>query len=208
MLPQVMYAMIYQSHRNVFLHVRLTQVIFNRLGWNFKVNVSVNDAKKCVICVAPHTSNWDFIIGELAIRSAGLKAGFLMKSTWFFFPLGFLLKAIGGVPVYRGKRKNDKHSLTESLTKAYAKSDSLAIAVTPEGTRSKNLNWHKGALVIAAEANVPLILAYIDYKNKIACLDKVLTLSGDIQADLNTILRYYHDKAYMAKYPEKFSTGL
>ena len=56
--------------------MRLTQVIFNRLGWNFKVNVSVNDAKKCVICVAPHTSNWDFIIGELAIRSAGLKAGF------------------------------------------------------------------------------------------------------------------------------------
>ena len=188
--------------------MRLTQVIFNRLGWNFKVNVSVNDAKKCVICVAPHTSNWDFIIGELAIRSAGLKAGFLMKSTWFFFPLGFFLKAIGGVPVYRGKRKNDKYSLTESLTKAYAKSDSLAIAVTPEGTRNKNPNWHKGALVIAAEANVPLILAYIDYKNKIACLDKVLTLSGDIQADLNTILRYYHDKAYMAKYPEKFSTGL
>ena len=118
------------------------------------------------------------------------------------------LKAIGGVPVYRGKRKDNKHSLTESLTKAYAQSDSLAIAVTPEGTRSKNPNWHKGALVIAAEANVPLILAYIDYKNKIACLDKVLTLSGDIQADLNTIQRYYHDKGYMAKYPEKFSTGL
>ena len=62
--------------------------------------------------------------------------------------------------------------------------------------------------MIAAEANVPLILAYIDHKNKIACLDKVLTLSGDIEADLNTILRYYHEKGYMAKYPEKFSTGL
>lgn len=188
--------------------MRLTQVIFKRLGWDFKVNVSVNDAKKCVICVAPHTSNWDFIIGELAIRSAGLKAGFLMKSTWFFFPLGILLKAIGGVPVHRGKSKDGKGSITESLTKAYAQSETLAIAVTPEGTRSKNPNWHKGALVIAAEAKVPLILAYIDYQNKIACLDKVLTPTGDLQADLNTILRYYHDKGYMAKFSEKFSTGL
>lgn len=186
----------------------LSRLIFKKLGWDFKVNVILSDAKKCVICVAPHTSNWDFIIGELAIRSAGLKAGFLMKSTWFFFPLGLLLKAIGGVPVHRGKSKDDKRSITQSLTKAYAQADSLAIAVTPEGTRSKNPNWHKGALVIAAEANVPLVLAYIDYKNKIACLDKVLTPSGDLQADLDTILRYYHDKGYMAKYPEKFSTGL
>lgn len=186
--------------------MKFAHLLLHKLGWSFKVNIPAT--KKCVICVAPHTSNWDFLVGELAIRSAGLSAGFLMKSAWFFFPLGYLLKAIGGVPVYRGKKGEGKGSLTDSLVKAYASADSLAIAVTPEGTRSLNKNWHKGALVVATEANVPLILAYIDYKNKVACLDKVFTPTGDFDADLDTILRYYKDKGYMARYPEKFSTGL
>ena len=62
-------------------------------GWKFVVNIP--PLKKCVICVAPHTSNWDFIMGELAIHSVGMKAGFLMKDTWFFFPVGQLMKALG-----------------------------------------------------------------------------------------------------------------
>lgn len=186
--------------------MRFARYLLHKFGWDFRVNVP--ETPKCVICVAPHTSNWDFIVGELAIRSAGMKAGFLMKSTWFFFPLGLLLKSIGGVPVHRGKKKDGKSSITDSLVYAYAKADTLAIAVTPEGTRSLNPHWHKGALVIASEANVPLVLAYIDYKNKIACLDKVLTPSGDLDADLDTIRRYYKDKGYMARFPEKFSTGL
>lgn len=73
------------------------------MGWS--VDISVPDFPKAIICVAPHTSNWDFIMGELAIRSVGRKAGFMMKSSWFFFPLGYLLRAIGGVPVHRGRRK-------------------------------------------------------------------------------------------------------
>ena len=72
------------------------------MGW--KVEVTVPDYPKCIICVAPHTSNLDFIIGELAYWSVGRRAGFLMKSTWFFFPLGLLLKALGGIPVKRGKK--------------------------------------------------------------------------------------------------------
>ena len=52
------------------------------MGWG--VEVSVPDLPKAIICVAPHTSNWDFLIGELAIRAVGRKAGFMMKSSWFF----------------------------------------------------------------------------------------------------------------------------
>ncbi|MDO4511886.1 MAG: 1-acyl-sn-glycerol-3-phosphate acyltransferase [Bacteroidales bacterium] len=186
--------------------MKIARFLLHKIGWQYKVNVP--DTPKCVICVAPHTSNWDFFVGELAVRSVGWKPGFLMKSTWFFFPLGMMLKAIGGVPVHRGKKKDGKSSITESLVEAYAKADSLAIAVTPEGTRSLNKEWHKGMLVVATEAKVPLILAYIDFKNKIACLDKVFTPTGDLDADLGTIRRYYKDKGYMARYPEKFSTGL
>ena len=78
--------------------------ILKLFGW--KVDITVPDFPKCIICVAPHTSNWDFILGELAIRSVGRRAGFLMKSSWFFFPLGYFFRAIGGIPVERKKKKH------------------------------------------------------------------------------------------------------
>ncbi len=53
--------------------------ILKLFGWT--VRVSVPDYPKCIICVAPHTSNWDFIIGKLAYASVRRKAGFLMKDT-------------------------------------------------------------------------------------------------------------------------------
>ncbi len=51
---------------------------------------------KSIICVAPHTSNYDFLMGKLYYWAVGRKAGFLMKKEWFFFPLGVLFRAMGG----------------------------------------------------------------------------------------------------------------
>lgn len=170
-------------------------------GWRFSVNVDMPD--KCIICVAPHTSNWDFILGELCIRSKGMTAGFMMKDTWFFFPLGFLLKAIGGVPVAQHRRTN----VSAGVVAQMARRRRLAIAVTPEGTRSLNPNWHKGFLHIARDSRVPVLLAYIDYKHKHVCIDKTFEPTDDVEADLLAIKRYYSRHAF-ARFPEKFSTGL
>ena len=81
--------------------MNLCQLLLKIAGWT--VDVTVPDYPKCIICVAPHTSNWDFILGKLAYGAVGRKAGFLMKSSWFFFPLGCIFRAIGGIPVSRGK---------------------------------------------------------------------------------------------------------
>mgnify|MGYP002624037921 FL=1 len=171
-----------------------------RTGWTFKVNLKMPD--KCVIVIAPHTSNWDFILGELAIHSVGLKAGFLMKDTWFFFPMGPLLKSLGGIPVNRRQHGN----LTQSIVEAYHSTPRLAIGVTPEGTRSANPHWHKGAIFMARDAEVPLVLAYFDYKERVVCIDKIMELSGDADADLLHIKQYY--QPFHGRYPEKFVTGL
>ena len=71
----------------------LSRLILRMIGW--RVEITVPNYPKCIICVAPHTSNWDFILGKLAYLSVGRKAGFLMKEAWFFFPLGLFFKAIG-----------------------------------------------------------------------------------------------------------------
>ena len=147
--------------------MNLSGWILKKTGWTFKVNLEMPD--KCIIVIAPHTSNWDFILGELGIHSVGMKAGFLMKDTWFFFP--------------------------------------VAIGVTPEGTRSANPNWHKGAIFMARDAKVPLVLAYFDYNNRVVCIDRELELSDDADADLIRIKRYFKQNG-CGKFPEKFVTGL
>lgn len=86
------------------------------LGW--KAEVDVPDFKKCIICAAPHTTNWDLIIGKLFITAVGRQSGFLMKKEWFFFPLGILFRKMGGIPVHRDKRTSMVDQLVERIKKA------------------------------------------------------------------------------------------
>lgn len=175
----------------------LSNLILRMAGW--KVSITVPDYPKVIICVAPHTSNWDFILGKLAYAAIGRKAGFLMKSSWFFFPLGLIFKAIGGVPVSRGKGS----SLVDTLVERYRSSDRLALAITPEGTRSLTTRWHTGFLRIAIEANVPIVLGAIDFATKRIIIEKTFTPTGDIEADIRQVKEYY--RPFKGKYPDKFS---
>ena len=92
----------------------LSSFVLKALGW--RVVVTLPDYPKCVICVAPHTSNWDFIIGKLAYLSVGRFAGFMMKKEWFFPPLGALFRSMGGVPVSRDRRTDMVSQLVAIFT--------------------------------------------------------------------------------------------
>lgn len=177
---------------------RLSSLILRLFGW--KVTVTVEDYPKSIICVAPHTSNWDFILGKMAYASVGRKAGFLMKKFWFFWPLGPIFKSMGGVPV----GGNPGVSLTAQLIERFKTSDKLNIAITPEGTRSRTTRWHTGFLHVALEAHVPITLAYIDFPSKTINMSETFIPSGDISADMKQIKEYF--RPYTGKYPDKFST--
>lgn len=176
-----------------------SRFILRLAGW--KVRIIVPDYPKAIICVAPHTSNWDFIIGKLAYASVNRKAGFLMKKSWFFFPLGYIFRAMGGIPVSRQGKDNE--SSVDRLVHLFDSKDKLTLAITPEGTRSLTSHWRTGFLNIARMANIPILLAAIDFKDKVARIDKTFFPTGDNDADLRVIKDYY--KGVTAKYPEKFS---
>lgn len=171
--------------------------------WGWKVIVTAPDYPKAIICVAPHTSNWDFIIGKLAYASVHRKAGFLMKKTWFFFPLGCIFRSMGGIPVSRGGKKGNESSVS-NLVKLFNEKEKLTLAITPEGTRSLTSHWRTGFLNIAREAHIPIVLAAIDFKDKVARVEKTFYPTGDNEADLRVIKDYY--KGVQGKYPEKFTT--
>lgn len=182
--------------------MNLAGFILKKAGWS--IRLSVPDYPKSIICVAPHTSNWDFILGKLAYASVERHAGFLMKSTWFFPPLGWVFRAMGGIPVYRGKDKKGKGSLTTQLVELFNGSTSLTVAITPEGTRSRTANWHTGFLHIARQAGVPIILGALDFKTKTIYLEKTLYPGDDIELDMKIIKEYY--KPFTGKHPQNFTT--
>ncbi len=178
---------------------RFSTLLLKLFGW--KVSVTVPDLKKCIICVAPHTSNWDFVLGKLAYASVGRKAGFLMKASWFFFPFGMIFRAIGGVPVQRGRQRSH---LVDLLVQKFNTSENLVIAITPEGTRKATTQWHTGFLHIAQNADVPIMLGAIDYKRKFISIDYQFRPYGTIEDDMQRIKDFYSQ--FTPLYPDKFST--
>lgn len=165
--------------------VMFSKFILKLFGW--KVICTVPDFPKCIICVAPHTSNWDFVLGKLAYWSVGRDAGFLIKESWFFFPMNLIFKALGGIPVSRKRGA----SLSEVIIDRFRHSDRMSIAITPEGTRAKVTEWRTGFLHIAYEADVPIILGAIDATTKEIHLQEVFKATGDLKADMAAIKKYY-----------------
>lgn len=176
---------------------KLSKWILKIAGW--KAFVTVAEPQKSIICVAPHTSNWDFLIGKLSYLALGREASFLIKKSWFFFPMGYLFHAMGGVPVDRSKRT----SVTQQMAEEFGKRESFHLAITPEGTRGLVSKWKMGFYHIALKANVPIQLAYIDYVKKELGIKEVFYPTGDEKADLEKIQAYYKD--VHAKFPEKFN---
>lgn len=177
--------------------MKLSKFILRLFGWKV-VNVQP-DLSKCVIALAPHTSNWDFIIGKLAYNSLGRKAKFLIKKEWFFFPFNLFFRKIGGIPVERNK----KNSLTDKLAEEFNKNDKFQLAVTPEGTRKSVKEWRKGDYYIALKAHVPIVLIGLDYANKQVRFLGTFYPTGDYDKDIEIIKSYY--KGIKGKHPENFA---
>lgn len=175
------------------------KIYFDWMGW--KTEITVRPYDKCILCVAPHTSNWDFIVAELYYTAIGRRAEFLMKREWFFWPLGLLWRRMGGIPVDRSR----KTSLTDQLAERAKNATRFELAVTPEGTRSRNANWKQGFYFIALKAKLPILLYAIDYRQKCITCTREIVPSGDVDHDMALIKDYYKD--FTGRHPERFAVS-
>ncbi len=169
--------------------------------WGWRKHVTVAHPDKYIICLAPHTSNWDFVIGQLYMRSEGMHINFLMKKEWFFWPLGPIFRRMGGIPVFRAKHT----SMTDQLAEEAKKREHFALCITPEGTRSPNPDWKKGFYFIALKAQIPVLLYGVDYQQKLISCTESFTPTGDLEQDMHHIKHYFKD--FTGKRPENFTIG-
>lgn len=178
---------------------KICHFIFNRIGWKAQLNVKI--PQQCVFVVAPHTSNWDFILGELMYQAFGGdgKVNFLIKKEWFKFPFNYIFEPLGGVPVNRGR----SNSLVSQLVNEFHKRPDMRLAITPEATRKANANWKRGFYYIAKTANVPILLVYLDYEKKVAGIDEIFTPTDNEEADIQYIKQYYTQ--FKGKHTEGFA---
>ncbi len=170
------------------------------MGW--KIIGNTPNITKYIVISAPHTSNWDFLIGRCFAYIRGIKPKYLIKSELYIWPLSILIRWNGGVPVYRKTAKDMVNQVVDRLNKT----DEMILGIAPEGTRAKVEKWKTGFYYIAQEAKIPIVLLYMDYTKKEIGYFDVFWPSGNLQNDLNIIQNFYQE--VQGKYPEKYNPNI
>ena len=158
------------------------------LGW--RVVGQLPDIPKFVIIGAPHTSNWDFVmfLALAFILKGDLR--YMGKKELFYWPYGGFFKWCGGVPVDRSKHQG----LVEQTVEAIQEADHFQLVITPEGTRSRVGEWKRGFYHIAKQADIPIVVGYVDSNTKTCGIGPTFTLSDDMEADIQSMQAFFKDK--------------
>jgi len=167
---------------------RIFSVVYMKLaGWKVLGELPAQ-AQKCVFIAAPHTSNWDLPYTLMVAFSLRLNVYWMGKASIFRFPFGPLMRWLGGISVDRSKSNNLVAASAQALQAAQG---ALQLIVPPEGTRSKTRYWKTGFYHIAVTAQVPIVMAYMDYGRKITGLGPMFIPTGDLEADMVKIKAFY-----------------
>jgi 1-acyl-sn-glycerol-3-phosphate acyltransferase len=171
--------------RNRFIEW-LGRSILRAFGW--RMVGAFPDIPKAVVIAAPHSSNWDGLLGFGAKFGMGVKLSILGKDALIKIPLlGLILRWQGVIPVDRSA----PHGVVGQAAQAIREADRMWYAIAPEGTRKLVERWKPGFWHIARNAGVPVIPAYFDYANKVIGIGPPFELSDDMRADIARIQRWY-----------------
>jgi 1-acyl-sn-glycerol-3-phosphate acyltransferase len=163
----------------------LGRSILRLLGW--QAVGELPDRPKMVIIVAPHSSNWDFIIGIAYMMSKNVAVRYIGKRELFRWPLGPLMRRLGGIAVDRA----NPQSVVEQVVGEFARSPGLVLGITPEGTRRRGVAWKTGFYRIANEAGVPIVPGFIDWGTKRVGVLPPFMPTGDQATDLAQLRELY-----------------
>ena len=151
-----------------------------------------------MVIVAPHTSNWDFLVGVGALFSLGLRISFLGKDSIFRGPTGRIVRWLGGVPVDRSVSRD---RVTE-MVDTFRDHERLVFGLAPEGTRKRVTEWKTGFYHVALGAKVPIVPVAFDYAKKAIIIGPPVYPTGDATREIANIRKFF--SGVTAKRPENF----
>jgi 1-acyl-sn-glycerol-3-phosphate acyltransferase len=165
---------------------KLFQWLLLNSGWT--ISGVAPEQKKCIIIVAPHTSNIDFLLGIALKFATGVKANFLAKQILFQPPWGWIFYKLGGYPVKRDKQYNQVDHIVSINKKEY-----FVLGIAPEGTRSDSGQWKTGFYWIAKLTKIPIIMVSFDYAKKLIVFSKPYYPTENMQKDFSAIKFFFKD---------------
>ena len=182
----------------------LSKIFMWITGWTVVGSIPP-DLKKAVIIAAPHTSYWDFVYARAAFYILGINLKVTVKKEAVEAPvIGPLAAALGAIAIDRTPKQGglkSKLSMVDAMVNLINDNDELIMMVTPEGTRKQVKRWKSGFYRVAEQANVPIILGYLDYAKKDAGIGKVFMPTGDYDKDVEEIKDFY--RPITPKYPDQ-----
>lgn len=182
--------------------LRAFSITFLKLtGWKIEGSLPA-DGQKSVLIAAPHTSNWDLPYTLMVAFTLRLNVYWMGKEQLFKPPFRGVMMWLGGLPV----RRESSNNLVAASIEAIKEADGpLQLIVPPEGTRSKVRYWKTGFYYIAVGAQVPIIMAYMDYEKKRSGLGPVFKPTGNVEADMAAIKAFY--APFKGKNASQFEAG-
>ena len=183
------------------------KLLFKLGRWKITHRLS-DEIKKCVIVVAPHTSNWDFVYGMGALKYMKLHPRFAIKKEWMCFPFKRLMNSFGALPIDRSPKKSlgEKKGTVDAMADLFEHQQELRLIITPEGTRSRVEKWKTGFYYVALKANVPIALGFMNYEKRECGINKIIYPSGDFKTEMKQIMDFY--KNMKGKNPENFTVDV
>jgi len=153
---------------------RISKRIFHLIGWRL-VGRFPNEIDHLILIVAPHTSNWDFPLGILVKFWLNIKATYYAKASLFKWPLGTVLKSLGGRPVDRSKNQN----IVSTAVQDFKNNKRHRILITPEGSRRGSDKFKSGFYYIALESGAGVLPITFDYERKEIRIMPLMYMRGD-----------------------------
>ncbi len=155
------------------------------IGW--RIDGDVPDVPKLVAIVAPHTSSWDFVVGVVALFALDGRVTFLGKDALFGWPLGAMMRWLGGIPVDR----LNPSGMVERTVAEFRRRDRMVLALAPEGTRKKVVRWRSGFYHVAVGARVPIVPVAFDWATKTIRIGAPIVTAGRLEDDMQTMAAFY-----------------
>lgn len=171
---------------NTFLR-GVSLAVLRMTGWRVEGTLP-SHATKSVLIAAPHTSNWDLPYTLMLAFVLRLRVYWIGKQSLFRAPFGGVMRWLGGIPVNRDQANNLVASSAQAMREAQGP---IQLIVPPEGTRGKTRHWKTGFYFIAQQADVPIVLAFVDDERKVGGLGPVFIPTGDLEQDMRAIKAFY-----------------
>ncbi|WP_018676776.1 1-acyl-sn-glycerol-3-phosphate acyltransferase [Riemerella columbina] len=183
------------------------KLILKIIGWKVVLDGDVNNLDRCILVVAPHTHNSEYMLGNLAYWSLDKPLKVIIKDAHTKAWYGGAIKAMGGIGIDRSQ-KND---LVNFVTQQFEK-ENFSLVITPEGTRSWVPKWRKGFYHMALKAKVPIVMAAGDFGTKTIYLGRKISVKQIETLKYEEILKiisdYFKERNIQPKIPENWNPNI